>query len=156
MRSSIARGARDSGATILEHTPVESIIVERGVAVGVRCWIDGSLVEVRADAVVNAAGMWAHELGRQAGATVPLHAAEHFYVVTEEIPGLPASLPVLRDQDACAYIKEDAGKLLVAPPCMAWPARRPVGRHACVRARSWGERRRESGGNRSPRGRGFF
>ena len=57
--------------------------------------------------------MWAHELGAAAGVTVPLHAAEHFYIVTEPIPGLPTHLPVLRDADACTYFKEDAGKLLV-------------------------------------------
>ena len=50
---------------------------------------------------------------RRCGVTVPLHAAEHFYIVTEPIPGLPRHLPVLRDADACTYFKEDAGKLLV-------------------------------------------
>jgi glycine cleavage system aminomethyltransferase T len=44
---------------------------------------------------------------------VPLHAAEHFYIVTEPIDGLPGNLPVLRVQDECAYYKEDAGKLLM-------------------------------------------
>ena len=44
---------------------------------------------------------------------VPLHAAEHFYIVTEPIAGLPGNLPVLRVQDECAYYKEDAGKLLM-------------------------------------------
>ncbi len=47
------------------------------------------------------------------GVAVPLHAAEHFYIVTEPIDGLPGNLPVLRVQDECAYYKEDAGKLLM-------------------------------------------
>jgi 4-methylaminobutanoate oxidase (formaldehyde-forming) len=45
---------------------------------------------------------------------VPLHGAEHFYLVTESIPGLSADLPVLRAPDICTYFKEDAGKLLSA------------------------------------------
>ena len=47
-----------------------------------------------------------------AGVNVPLHACEHFYIVTEAIPGLE-QLPVLRVPDECAYYKEDAGKMLL-------------------------------------------
>jgi glycine cleavage system T protein len=83
--------------------------VENGKAVGVRT----AQGEIRADMVVNCAGMWAHELGAQTGTTVPLHAAEHFYIVTEPMAGLHSNLPVMRDPDNCAYFKEDAGKLLV-------------------------------------------
>ncbi|TIW54945.1 MAG: FAD-binding oxidoreductase, partial [Mesorhizobium sp.] len=62
--------------------------------------------------VINCAGMWARELGRQNGVTIPLHACEHFYLVTEPIPGL-TRLPVLRVPDECAYYKEDAGKMML-------------------------------------------
>ena len=68
---------------------------------------------MRAEIVVNCGGMWAREIGRMAGVDVPLHACEHFYIVTEPIEGLPPNLPVLRDLDDCAYYKEDAGKLLI-------------------------------------------
>ncbi len=105
----LAKGARMRGARIFENLAVDEIVVEGGRAVGVRT----ALGDIRAEAVVNCAGMWAHDLGARAGATVPLHAAEHFYVVTEPMPGLPPHLPVLRDADNCTYIKEDAGKLLV-------------------------------------------
>ena len=47
-----------------------------------------------------------------AGVNVPLFAAEHFYIVTDEI-GLPSNLPVLRDPNGWIYAKEDAGKMLV-------------------------------------------
>ena len=57
--------------------------------------------------------MWASEIGQMAGVTVPLHACEHFYIVTEQIDGLQRNLPVLRVPDECAYYKEDAGKLLL-------------------------------------------
>ncbi len=67
---------------------------------------------IEADIVVNCAGMWARELAAQNGVTVPLHACEHFYLVTEAIKGL-GRLPVLRVPDECAYYKEDAGKMML-------------------------------------------
>ncbi|MBV9315964.1 MAG: GcvT family protein, partial [Gammaproteobacteria bacterium] len=82
--------------------------------------------EVRADVVVNCAGMWAREVAGWVDVSVPLHAAEHFYIVTQPIAGLASGLPVLRDADACSYFKEDAGKLLVG-----WFE---------PRAKPWGER----------------
>ena len=105
----LAKGAKSRGALIFENTKVEEILVEHGRAVGVRT----AQGVMHADTVINCAGMWAHELGAKAGTTVPLHAAEHFYIVTEPMEGLSSSLPVLRDPDGCAYFKEDAGKLLV-------------------------------------------
>ena len=56
--------------------------------------------------------MWGRDLAAEAGVTLPLHACEHFYIVTEAIDGL-GQLPVLRVPDECAYYKEDAGKLLL-------------------------------------------
>ena len=105
----LAKGARSRGARILEDVKVEHVVVENGRAVGVRT----AQGDISADVVVNCAGMWARELGAKAGATVPLHAAEHFYIVTEPIAELTRHLPVLRDADGCTYFKEDAGKLLV-------------------------------------------
>ena len=70
--------------------------------------------------------MWSHGLASACGVAVPLHAAEHFYIVTEPITGLPGNLPVLRVQDECAYYKEDAGKLLVGcfePVAKPWGMR---------------------------------
>ena len=105
----LAKGAKMRGARIFENTLVEQIVIENGKAVGVRT----ARGDIRADMVVNCAGMWAHELGARAGTTVPLHAAEHFYIVTEPMEGLHSNLPVMRDPDNCAYFKEDAGKLMV-------------------------------------------
>lgn len=103
------KGCRAMGQTLLEDTPVEEILVERGRAVGVRT----AAGEVRADVVVNCAGMWGRELADKAGDVVPLHAAEHFYIVTEAIEGIDRSMPVLRDSDGCSYFKEEVGKLMV-------------------------------------------
>ena len=105
----LAAAARARGATIRENTKVTSIIRENGRAAGVVT----AAGAVRARVVVLAAGMWSRDFAAAHGVTVPLHAAEHFYIVTEPISGLPRQLPVLRDPDNCIYVKEDAGKLLL-------------------------------------------
>ena len=105
----LAKGARNRGVKIFENVKVNRIVVEDSRAVGVTT----DAGEIRADIVVNCAGMWARQLADDAGAVVPLHAAEHFYIVTEHIESLSPSTPVLRDPDGCGYFKEDAGKLLV-------------------------------------------
>jgi glycine cleavage system T protein len=105
----IAKGAQMGGARIFENTEVTAIHRQHGRVSGVAT----TRGDVAAEYVVNCAGMWARDVGRLAGVNVPLHAAEHFYVLTEPIKDLPPALPVLRDPDGCAYYKEDAGKLLV-------------------------------------------
>jgi 4-methylaminobutanoate oxidase (formaldehyde-forming) len=105
----LARGARRGGVRIIEELKVTGIHKSNGRVTGVAT----DAGEVRADVVVNCAGMWAREVGGWADVSVPLHAAEHFYIVTQPIAGLPSELPILRDADACSYFKEDAGKLLV-------------------------------------------
>ena len=108
-----AKGARQGGAHIFENTEVSDIVVENGRAVGVRVLHDGVEGEVRAPTVVLAAGMWSHWIARKHGVRLALQAAEHFYIVTEAMAGVPTNLPVLRVPDEWAYYKEDAGKLLV-------------------------------------------
>ncbi|MER9798414.1 FAD-dependent oxidoreductase [Mesorhizobium sp. M0142] len=108
----LAKGARQRGATILENVKVTKVHTRAGRVTGVS-WAQGDEQgTIEADIVVNCAGMWARELGAQNGVTIPLHACEHFYLVTEPIPGL-SRLPVLRVPDECAYYKEDAGKMML-------------------------------------------
>ncbi|RWK55930.1 FAD-dependent oxidoreductase [Mesorhizobium sp.] len=104
-----AAGARSGGAKILERSPVTRIVVEKGRFIGVET-AEGL---VRAEKAVICAGLWSRDVAADLNWTVPLHAAEHFYVVTEAIPGLPTDLPTIRDMDAKVYAKPDAGKLLV-------------------------------------------
>jgi len=40
---------------------------------------------IDADVVINCGGMWARDVAAKAGASVPLHACEHFYIVTEAL-----------------------------------------------------------------------
>lgn len=104
-----AVGARQGGAKILERLPVTRIVVEKGRVAGVET-AEGIM---RTEKVAICAGMWTRTLAADLNWTVPLHAAEHFYVVTESIAGLSPDTPTVRDLDACFYAKEDAGKLLV-------------------------------------------
>lgn len=105
----LAKGARMGGAKIFEDTKVTGITTAKGRATGVRT----ERGDIKAEVVVNCAGMWAREIGLMCGVSVPLHACEHFYVVTEPMTEVTPNLPVLRDMDGCAYYKEDAGKLLI-------------------------------------------
>ena len=110
----LAKGARQNGASVIEGVKVTSIHKENNRVTGVSWSRDGSdeVGEIKADYVVNCAGMWAHSVGQMAGVNVPLQACEHFYIVSEHIEGL-TQLPVLRVPDECAYYKEDAGKMLL-------------------------------------------
>ncbi len=118
----LARGARNGGVRIVEGVRVTGIATRNGAVAGVRT----TAGDVAAEIVVNCAGLWGHAVGRMAGVAVPLHAAEHFYVVTEPIAGLSPDTPVLRDPDSANYFKEDAGKLLVGwfePVARPWDER---------------------------------
>lgn len=127
----LAKGARARGVTIVEHTRVDQVITEPGRVRGVRYTGESGSGEIVADVVVNAAGMWAPQLVCDLSIPVPLHAAEHFYVVTDVVPGLAPDLPVLRDPDRCTYVKGEAGKLLVGwfePIAKPWGTRGPAGK----------------------------
>ncbi len=108
----LAKGARMRGARIVEGVKVARVTTDRGRVTGVDWQAGDETGHIAAAMVVNCGGMWGRDLAAQNGVTLPLHACEHFYIVTEAIPGL-AQLPVLRVPDECAYYKEDAGKILL-------------------------------------------
>ncbi|PRY25147.1 4-methylaminobutanoate oxidase (formaldehyde-forming) [Aliiruegeria haliotis] len=106
------RGAKARGAVAVERIKVTGMQRVGRRVTGVE-WSSADATGVIAcDHVANCGGMWGHEVGRMAGTNVPLHACEHFYIVSDKIPGL-AQLPVLRVPDECAYYKEDAGSILL-------------------------------------------
>ena len=79
--------------------------------------------DVECEVVVNCAGQWAKAVGALAGVGVPLHSAEHFYVVTDQIEGVHRDLPILRDPDGWTYVKEEVGGLVVGgfePEAKPW------------------------------------
>ncbi|MGS1097223.1 GcvT family protein (plasmid) [Aquamicrobium terrae] len=108
----LAKGARQLGAKVIENVKVTAVDDRDGRVTGVS-WARGEEQGViSTDLVVNCCGMWGRDLAARSGVTLPLHACEHFYIVTEAIPGLQR-LPVLRVPDECAYYKEDAGKMML-------------------------------------------
>ncbi|WP_426244486.1 GcvT family protein [Nocardioides sp. LHG3406-4] len=127
LTQSLARGARQGGARIHEGVRVTGLLTDDGPGgprvTGVRT--DGG--DVEAEVVVNCAGQWAKAVAELAGVpvTVPLHSAEHFYVVTEQVPGVHPDLPILRDPDGWTYFKEEGGGLVVGgfePDAKPWVA----------------------------------
>jgi 4-methylaminobutanoate oxidase (formaldehyde-forming) len=116
---SLAKGARMKGVTILEGVPATGFLTKRGVVTGVQTPIG----DIECEFVVNCAGMWARQLAAKAGVNVPLQSAEHYYLITEKVPGLSASWPVLEDPASHGYFREEVGGLMVGlfePICAPW------------------------------------
>jgi 4-methylaminobutanoate oxidase (formaldehyde-forming) len=105
----LSKGARAGGARIFQDTKVTSIRHDGERITGVST----GQGDIAADYVVLCTGMWTRDLAASIGVNVPLHACEHYYVLFESVAGLQPDFPVVRDYDACAYYKFDAGKLLV-------------------------------------------
>ncbi|MBL8789861.1 MAG: GcvT family protein [Rhizobiales bacterium] len=116
----LAAGARSRGGKVFENVKVTRILTKDGRA----CGVETTSGTIAADKVVVAGGMWSRDLGRSVGVNIPLHACEHFYIVSEPIDTLPRNMPVVRVPDECTYYKEDAGKLMVGafePKAKPWP-----------------------------------
>jgi glycine cleavage system aminomethyltransferase T/glycine/D-amino acid oxidase-like deaminating enzyme len=114
----LAKGARQRGVRIIEGVAVTDVLQTRGRVSGVRT----TRGEIRTDIVVNCAGMWARQLGARSGVTIANQAAEHYYLITEPIPNLPA-MPVLEDPAAYGYYREEGGGLMVGlfeSTCAPW------------------------------------
>tara|TARA_B100002051_G_scaffold207988_1_gene198992 strand:- start:621 stop:3062 length:2442 start_codon:yes stop_codon:yes gene_type:complete len=105
----LAKAAKKEGVKIFEKSPVNKILKKNGKVAGVE--VKGQKIEC--EYVVLATGMWSRQIGEDTGFSIPLYPAEHFYVITEGIHGLPKNIPVLRDFDDRLYLKEDAGKMLI-------------------------------------------
>ena len=107
-----AAAARQRGAEIVLHNRVLelnpqpdgtwSVVTEQGT--------------VTAENVVNAAGLWAKQVGRMAGVDLPVTPMEHHYLVTEPLPevqALTAELPMMMDLEGFTYARQEQGGLLL-------------------------------------------
>ena len=103
-----AKGAKMAGAQIFEGIKVTDVLKKNGRVTGVST----GQGDISCEIVVNCAGMWAREVGKWAGVNIPLHAAEHFYIITEPIEGLQKDLPTLRDPGGYTYYREEVGAIL--------------------------------------------
>ncbi len=109
LTQALAKGARQGGASFHEGVLVTDIAVT-GPRVTEVVTDQGS---IRCDLLVNAAGMWAKQVGAMAGVCIPAGAVEHQYLVTEKVLDLPPDLPTFRDPDKNFYLKPEIGGLAV-------------------------------------------
>ena len=115
----LARGAQQQGAKIIEGVQVTGIIEKTGAVAGVKT----DKGEIQTEYVVNCAGMWARQLGLKNGITIPNQAAEHYYLITEEIDNIPKNMPILEDPSHYGYFREEGGGIMVGlfePVCAPW------------------------------------
>jgi len=123
LTQSLAKGARNRGVRIVEGAKVTGVRLHNGHVAGVAWSHAGETGETACDTLVNCGGQWAREFARRSGITVPLYAAEHFYIVTEKIAGVTPDLPVIRDPDGFIYYKEEVGGLVMGgfePAAKPW------------------------------------
>jgi 4-methylaminobutanoate oxidase (formaldehyde-forming) len=105
----LVAGAKERGALFLTETRVQAIhlknehvyevVTDRGT--------------VKCEFVVNAAGMWAAEIGHMVGLTLPIIPMAHLYLITKPMAGVPHKLPTMRDPDWLIYYREEVGGLLM-------------------------------------------
>ena len=117
--TSLAKGARQLGVRIIEGVAatgvetdgrrVRAVLTEAG--------------RIETETVVNSAGMWARQFGALAGVRVPLQAAEHYYLLTDTVPGMDPNLPVIEDPDSYGYYRPEGDGMLVGlfePEAAPW------------------------------------
>ncbi len=105
----LAKAARDRGATIYTETRVTGITLRNGA-------IHEVLTEkgtIKAEIVVNAAGIWAPEIGKMVEVSIPIIPMEHQYLITKPIEGVNKGIPTMRDPDLLVYFREEVGGLIM-------------------------------------------
>jgi dimethylglycine dehydrogenase len=108
----LAKGATAEGAEVVRNTRVTDlsqrpdgswdVVTDHGT--------------VHAEHVVNAAGLWAREVGRMAGVQLPLVPLEHHYLVTEPIPALrelDREISICVDLDGEMYFRQERDGVLL-------------------------------------------
>ena len=100
---SVARGAEMGGGRIVENVQVTGVNRKDGAVTGVST----DRGDIECEVVVCAAGMWSRQLGLSAGVDIPLHGAEHMWLVTNKM-GIPEDIASLRDPDEQIYFRRDA------------------------------------------------
>lgn len=104
-----AKGIRKYGGRVIEQVMVTDL-VRRGKRITHVVTEHGT---IEAEIVVNAAGIWARQLGWMAGVDLPAGVVQHQYFVTEKTPDIPDDLPAFRDPDGGYYAKPEPGALAI-------------------------------------------
>ena len=106
-----AGAARKRGATVIENNRVLElhqlkdgwqVVTEKGT--------------IKCEHVVNAAGLWAKQVGRMAGIELPVSPLNHHYLITESIPEIEAldkEVPLVVDLEGFTYMRQDQKGMLL-------------------------------------------
>ena len=120
-----AKAARMGGAHIETHCKVLST-TQRADGTWDLVTDKGS---VHAEHIVNAAGLWAREVGAMAGVYFPLLPMEHQYIVTEDVAQIAAMIdaggehPHVMDPAGESYLRQEGRGLCIGfyeQPCRPW------------------------------------
>ena len=113
LTAALAAGARARGVEIATQTRVTGIGVEERDGRRRVVHVDTDRGRITCEVVVNAGGMYAHEIGRLAGVDVPLVPMAHQYAITRPRVPIPGDLPTMRDPDRLVYVREEVGGLVM-------------------------------------------
>jgi glycine cleavage system aminomethyltransferase T/glycine/D-amino acid oxidase-like deaminating enzyme len=119
----LAKGARQLGVRIVQGVAVIDVLRAESPAGPRVTGVRTTRGDIEADVVVNCAGMWARQLGDAAGVNIPLQAAEHYYLITEQIAGVSGHWPVIEDPRNYGYYREEGGGLMIGlfeAACAPW------------------------------------
>jgi 4-methylaminobutanoate oxidase (formaldehyde-forming) len=103
-----ARAAQTRGVTVLPHTVVTRVVIERGEVTGV----DTDKGMIHTPIVVDAAGAWTRQVAEASGLCIPLVPTRQQLFVTEPLPGARPELPIVRIMDAAVYMRPCDGGFL--------------------------------------------
>ena len=106
-----ATAAKKRGASYFEHTKVESL---EQTAEGWRVVTDKGTIDC--EHVVNAAGLWAKQVGRMAGIELPVSPLKHHYLISDTIPQLEEldfEVPMTVDLEGFTYMRQDQKGVLL-------------------------------------------
>ncbi|MBL90519.1 MAG: oxidoreductase [Myxococcales bacterium] len=115
----LAKGARMRGVKVLEQVTVTGVTQKNGAVTGVTT----NHGDIQTEVVVNCAGMWARQFGQMAGVNIPNQAAEHYYLITENLKDMPQNMPVLEDPSHHGYYRQEGGGIMIGmfePVCAPW------------------------------------
>ena len=106
--NALAAAARDLGATIVQHVPVEALLVAGSRVTGVRT----AGGEIQAPTVVVCAGLWAPSLLAPLGITVPIAPTRHQMCFFRRPPGFETH-PGIIDRPSGTYMRPETGNLTI-------------------------------------------
>jgi dimethylglycine dehydrogenase len=117
-----AKAAQNLGAKVYRNTPV---LATRPCADGTWDVVTGAGT-INAEMLVNAAGLWAREVGHLAGIDLPVQPMEHHYLITETIPEVRdhgTEVAVTIDYEGNAYTRQEHHGIVIGtyePRCVPW------------------------------------